>query len=387
MSAPNGETPEGGYNGLGGLQALSQKTNDQVMSELTNPAKDSYGKVGGWSGGLFAALQGLFSGGGILGLISGFFNGKWAQVQDHESSIKDLQDVTTVLEGVTGLGQWTDASSQSIIYSSNGSTWQTHNAGTQIGSIVGCTLVSPGVVQLNSKGAWQIQGRAHFGSTPLIGPNFIDYQIEVSNDNFATIYAAVFSGEVMTNTGGTSADPGTRDIFAIVVVPDVGYRVRWRIKCRPARYMGTGNQYNNISVFHLSDELGPGMRLRDPFTIASTDWVKVGPMVATGGGTVSADAAVVQAGVTNVRIDAVLTGSANFDARMIARGTDVVAESLNKSAHALLSQGAATPGDKFDLWVRDASGTGQVTLNAVNGTWLTIMNRDLTNSSAPPAGG
>lgn len=337
------------------------------------------GPLGQFINGLFTAVQGIVTGiGGILDDIAGFFNFKWTQMDSHEQAIQDLQDQTQTLEGVVGYGQWTRMSKYA--YDAVARTIQND---TQVGPVVGCTLVSPGVVQLNSKGLWDITARCYYGL--WIGSytaNYVNLMVEVSGDNFATVYSTALS-QIIPDHGTLQTNSGTVQIQVRVVVPEAGYRVRWRFQTDPARRIGGGVNFNEIGVLKISDELGPGMRLRTPFTIPGTGWVKVGPMVATGGGTISDDAAVVQPGVTQVRIDAVLTGSGVFDARMIARDTDTVAESLGKSAHTLLSQGAATPGDTFDLWVRDPSGSGTITLNAVNGTWLTIMNTGALGSEAP----
>lgn len=385
MTVPSGEIPQ---SSLTPNQTYTLQTADQkAIARAANG--DLYNSLTGVQGGLLGMLGGFLSVpaaisagiGTVIHAITGFF-GSLTDLSNYfrgqEQAIQDLQDANQVLEGVNGYGQWTRATKYA--YDAVARTIQND---LQTGPVVGCSLVSPGVVQFHSPGLWQIHARCYYGL--WIGSytsNYVNLVVEVSEDNFATIFSAALA-QVIPDHGAFQTNSGSISILVNVAVPKAGFRVRWRFQTDPARRIGGGAYWNQIGVLHISQEAGPGMRLRSPFVIQGTDWVKVGPMVATGGGAVTDDGAIVSPNVTSVRVDSVLTGSGVFDARMVARDTDVVAESLGKSAHQLVSQGAATPGDRFDLWVRDPSGSGAVALNAVNGTWLTIIDRATLTSEAP----
>jgi hypothetical protein len=386
LTSPDKNVPEGSYLGstVYQIQSASKQqsavqTNGWLLTVLQNFQNNLVTQflagfasvaeaIGAGIGTVIHAITGVF---GDLTDLSNYFRGQ-------EQAIQDLQDANMVLEGVNGYGQWTRATKYAY-----DATPRTIQNDLQTGPLVGCSMISPGVVQFHSPGLWQIHARCYFGL--WIGSytnNYVNLVVEVSEDNFSTIYTAALS-QIIPDHGSFQTNSGTAQILVNVPVPRAGFRVRWRFQTDPARRIGGGSYWNQIGVLHLSQEAGPGMRLRSPFVIQGTDWVKVGPMVATGGGSVVDDGAIVQPNVTSVRVDAVLTGSGQFDVRMMARDTDVVAESLGQSSHQLVSQGAATPGDKFDLWVRDPSGSGAVTLNAVNGTWLTIIDRATLSSEAP----
>ena len=353
MTTPNQQVPDGSMTKYGKWGAVQSKTQaDWKAGEQANWTA-AYKKPSDWG----QAVQGALNA--------------------HGQAIQDLQDQNQVLEGIIGFGQWTDLS---VTEYASGATL-TQNAGSQTGPVVGCTLVSPGVVQLGSKGLWDIVGRFYYGVyAGAYARNYINYMIEVSADNFATIFSSALVQQIPDSTGGVTpnVNSGTVLHHVRVVVPDAGYRVRWRILMVPNHKIGGGVTFNQIGVLKLSDELGPGMRLRAPFTIAGTDWVRLGTMIPTGGATVATDQMNVPLAMINGRIDAVVIGDRPFSLQVRKNGNPVQT-SLNLASHHITNTTALAINDKLDLWVR-GDGTN---IAASNASWLTLMNMDTLVNTAP----
>lgn len=353
MTTPNQQVPDGSMTKYGKWGAVQAKTQaDWKAGEQAN-WQAAYTKPSEWGQAVNGALA------------------------SHGQLIQDLQDQNQVLEGVIGYGQWTDMNVTQ--YPSAVAT--TQNVATQVGPVIGCTLVSPGVVQLGSKGLWDITGRFYFGGySGVYVSNAVQYVVEVSADNFATIFSSAFYQIIPVSTGGISpsVSPGSIAIQARVVVPEAGYRVRWRITIAPRRNVGAGVYYNEVGVLKLSDELGPGMRLRQPFTISGTDWVRLGTMIPTGGATVSSDQITVPVAMSSGRVDAVVVGDRPFSLQLRKNGT-AVETSTNLAAHHIVNTSSLAINDKLDLWVR---GDG-ANIAASNASWLTLMNMDTLSNTAP----
>lgn len=354
MTTPNGQIPDGSMTKYGTWRQVQTKTQEDWKAGEQNKWEAGYKPVGDWG----AAVGGA--------------------INAHGQAIQDLQDQTQVLEGVVGFGQWTDLAV--TLYPSG--TTKTHNAGTQTGPTVGCTLVSPGVVQLGSKGLWDIIGRFYFGTySGIFAANFINYMVEVSNDNFATIFSSALAQIIPDSTGGITANvnSGTTYIHTRVVVPDPGYRVRWRILMVPQHKMGGGVNFNQIGVLKLSNELGPGMRLRSPYLIEGNDWVKLGTMTQTGGGVVVDDQFTVPTAMSQGRVDVVVIGDRPFSVQLRNNGT-AVQTSTNLASHHITATQALAANDKLDVWVRG----DQTNIVASNSTWLTLMNMDTIGGGTAP---
>lgn len=161
--------------------------------------------------GLLGAITGTFEGGGILGTISDLLNIQWFRVNEHESSLADLQDKTQALEGVIG----------------HASFWMPTSPGTttsitrmpftaRSGPIVGIEPLGDGRLRLLSRGSWDINAQVEFWGGLLMPPG-----------TYMRILVRDPAGEpfFLRDAKASTSDNVTLTNVANVVVPTSGYTV------------------------------------------------------------------------------------------------------------------------------------------------------------------
>lgn len=284
-----------------------------------------------------------------------------------QAAIKDLQDQQQILEGVIGYGQWFR---ETVAGNPAGATSRVEIPMAQSGPAVGCFYDGSRIV-LTSKGLWMCKFRAvHSEQLDGKGPRVSAWlRCKLPNgtlvtESYYTNYPDVFGAF------GEKSQAGTVNMWMDVVAPVAGCYIELWVFTSGARNFHGGINNNSWTVKKESNELGPGMRLSAPFD-TTPEWQRLGPMQGTGGGQVNSNRVGVLAEVTNARVDAIITGSDLFDARIVSDGT-VRQTSLAKSGHQMLYDGAVSPGQQWEVQVRSA--TGAQVYSQANASWLTIMN-------------
>lgn len=316
-----------------------------------------------WRAGLNADVIG--SPGGNKG-----FNGLNTWVKDAteslQAAIQDLQDQTQILEGVIGYGQWYAPDTSGL---PRGAERLAVMAQTQSGPAVGCYMDS-GRIYFQSKGLWRVDARAVFLSNG--NGQRVSAWIRCKSPGGALITEAYTTQYPDTfGLAGAQSQAGTIHHWMYAVVPEPGCYIEVWLWADGDRNFPGGINNNSISVYKHSNELGPGMRLSQPF-MADAAWRKLSPMLATGGGAVTGQtSAIVGQGVTNARVDAVVVGDGDFGARLV-RNSTVLQTKEGAAAHSFVWEGAVAPGDALSVEVR---GEGSTVFSQSNATWLTIMNK------------
>lgn len=297
----------------------------------------------------------------------------------HDAAIADMQDAQQVLEGVVGYGQWYAPNTSG---NSAGVTTRISRSLTQAGPSVGC-YVDSGRVYLMSKGLWFVKLRTFVDENGNGGP--IKFWLRCKMPNGALITESYFftHPEMYGIPTQAFSRATTVNMWMDAVVPVPGCYVETWVWTDGSRNFPGGINNNAIDVMKMSNELGPGMRLSAPCVLTPYLWNEVGPMQATGGGSVVAgNRAVVGPGITSVRIDAVITASApvqpyveRFNSAGVLLQTVVGAASYQPSHH-LVWEGTVAPGDSFRIMAGSESGQeGTEIYSQSNATWLTIMNK------------
>lgn len=198
---------------------------------------------------LLNALNGVGGGvlGGALSGIADLFSGRWAQVDDHEDAIGDLQDKTQVLEGVIGYGCRYMSSSPGVNTSASVMPFN-----TQVGPAVGVDLIGGGRFQLKSKGLWRLEAQCYFQTASLAPPRcYMDIVVRTpGGSEFARLKAMGSTDQGLTVTN-----------VMPVVVPAADYTVEVQAWTSGLpliggswRSIGGGLGTTRFSVFKISDE-------------------------------------------------------------------------------------------------------------------------------------
>lgn len=171
---------------------------------------------------------------------------RWAQVDNHESYLGDLQDRTQNLEGVIGYGCRYMSSSPGVT-----TTKSTMPFDTNVGPMVGVTPLSGGRFRLDSKGLWRFESQLRFWGAALAPPEcFMDILIrKPDGSEFARLSAIASSSNEITVTN-----------VMPVVVPTAGYTAEVQAWTSALPVLGTwrgiggGLGTTRFSVFKISSE-------------------------------------------------------------------------------------------------------------------------------------
>lgn len=263
MTSPGGppvEFPENSFPvGSGSLNDLATRDQDTIVDTLSSQVQDSPG----WNGasdnffgmlsqmvlGLVTGVGNFFTGvlGGAGQTIMDLMNLRWAQVDDHEYKIGDLQDKTQVLQGVIGYGCRYMSSSPGI--NTNPTTMPFD---MQVGPAVGVTMRSGGQIRFNSKGLWRCEAQVRFLGAPSAPPDcYMDIVIRTPGGaEFTRLKAMSSSDHEITVTN-----------VMPVVIPEAGYTAEvqaWTSRLPVLgnwRGIGGGFSTTRFSVFKISSEV------------------------------------------------------------------------------------------------------------------------------------
>ncbi|MDV6271115.1 hypothetical protein [Rhodococcus globerulus] len=226
MTSPDPTTPEGFFNGLGGLAAFSTKTREEYEEEWFGKVATSTSKLVGFHGileGFKTAIGNRID--ALLGRVDNFEDGQLA-LNGRVDLLSPMQDYASAYAntagGISAAGQF-------------GFT-------NQVGPLKNAHL-SGGKLVLDDYGLWDIQCQIWCDFTLLDG--MVEWEIRVlkpDNTIFSRTRARLDSKAIFSSTN-----------LASVVVPAVGYQVQIYInEIAPGRGVIGGPTFNRLTVKHIS---------------------------------------------------------------------------------------------------------------------------------------
>ena len=225
MTSPIEETGEGFFDGLGGLEAFSRKTQAEWEAEQRARVTSSLTNINLFSAAMAAVKSGLSS---IFGRVDG-----------HDTELASLQSKTQKLEGVIG---YANAYANGGFSLSLGSV--KYSMSNQVGPIVGATMTN-GAFVLGSKGLWAADGQATFNEY-LIGAKEISLTLKV--------YAPDGSPHYKKSSIFDTSEHFTHSLHMPFTVPSAGYSVELWVNAAIGRGVIGGSEWNGLSVNKISTE-------------------------------------------------------------------------------------------------------------------------------------
>ena len=223
-----------------GVADWASTTEDEWrQSQVRDPVMGSFAGVAGFRGFLMNALMGLVA--GPLQFISDLLSLRWAQVDDHEETIVDLQDKTQELLDVVGYGCSYMNTTTSTDFKG---TKKKMAFSTQVGRLVGCTMDGYGYV-LGSKGLWRADLQMTF-DVYAIGVKDLDMDIRVYAPD-----GSLYDQQLFPDSTGSRA--ARTNVYSFIV-PSAGYKVYAYAQCALGRKMLGGNGRSGFYVTKISGE-------------------------------------------------------------------------------------------------------------------------------------